>query len=304
MRLLAEDASLLETEETRVFYKTISGQQDSIASWIDSNIESIREEFCVKKNSEIGILVRGGVSGLVIKSALETKHRYLASHPLEEHFSLWARLFCQLLSYRFDTTITAQEIAEQASVSLAKPALKSLKTTIRQLRVVGQEKLVEPMIAVAETLIPNARSDDAVNLLIDSLAGDLQSFFSPAKDDEIQIMSLHKSKGLEFNVVFHLDLYEWVLPAKRPGENNDFDNPVYPSSEQDAKLHYVGITRARNACFLCTSTRRVSRDYKTGSLVSRNGSPSEFFQIHDLNELREISPYLSLIHISEPTRPY
>ncbi|MCI5166777.1 MAG: ATP-dependent helicase [Candidatus Electrothrix sp. GM3_4] len=111
----------------------------------------------------------------------------------------------------------------------------------------------------------------------------LPDFFKDAKDDEIQIMSLHKAKGLEFDVVFHLDLHEWVLPSKRPGPGTDWNNPVYPTLEQDANLHYVGITRARTACFLCTASQRVN-SYGT----VRQASPSEFFAIHNLSESRII----------------
>ncbi len=156
---------------------------------------------------------------------------------------------------------------------------------------IKQVDLAGPIVAIAEMLLPNGRTDEAVHLLKDSLTDDLANSFEPASDDEVQIMSLHKSKGLEFDIVFHLDMYEWILPAKIPGPNSDFDNPVYPSLEQDIKLHYVGITRARKACFLCTSSRRGARDFNTGQPVARNGSPSDFLRINKLDELRKPSPF-------------
>ncbi len=48
--------------------------------------------------------------------------------------------------------------------------------------------------------------------------------------------------------------------------------------------------RARKACFLCTSTKRGANDFNTGQPVTRNGNPSEFFKVHKLEELREVSP--------------
>ena len=290
MRLLSKDASLLDAEECRVFYKSADGNQESIAVWIDSRIEDLKEKYSVNKNSEIGILVKGNASGSLVDSALKTKHRYFISHPLEVHFSLWARLFCQLLTYRFDQSVTAQEIIDESTLILSRPELKGVKAIIRKLRMVKQVELSGPIVAIAEALLPNGRSDEAVQLLEDSLTGDLADSFEPANDDEVQIMTLHKSKGLEFDVVFHMDMYEWILPAKRPGPNNDFENPVYPSLEQDLNLHYVGITRARKACFLCTSTQRGMIDFNTGQPTTRNGKPSEFFQFPKLIELRETSP--------------
>ena len=94
-------------------------------------------------------------------------------------------------------------------------------------------------------------------------------------------MTLHKSKGLEFDVVLHLDLYEWIFPNKRPGPNNDFNNPVYGNLEQDLNLHYVGITRAKKACFLISSTKRTNNNNE-----ERNGRDSEFLWIENIDELR------------------
>ena len=291
MRLLREDASLLDADQCHVFDKSTDGNQESITAWIDSIMERLRKQYGVKNNSDIGILVRGGIGGSLVDSSLKTKHRYFIGHPLEVHFSLWARLFCQLLAYRFNQTVTAQGIVEESSAALSKSELKAVKMIIRQLRMVEQAKLADPIVAIAEVLIPNGRSEEAIDLLENSLTSDLASSFAPASDDEVQIMSLHKSKGLEFDVVFHMDLYEWILPAKRPGEGGDFNNPVYPSLEQDSKLHYVGITRARKACFLCTSTRRDTIDFNTREQVTRTGNPSEFFRINKLAELREASPF-------------
>lgn len=98
-------------------------------------------------------------------------------------------------------------------------------------------------------------------------------------------MTIHKSKGLEFDLVFHLDLHEWVLPSKQPGENNDFDHPIYKDIAQDRNLHYVGITRARKLCVLCTSTRRTNPKNQ-----DKVGKPSEFFAENHLEQLRIVSP--------------
>ena len=46
------------------------------------------------------------------------------------------------------------------------------------------------------------------------------------------LMNLHKSKGLEFNLVFHLNLHEWVFSLKHP-INGDFKHLKYESWQQD-----------------------------------------------------------------------
>jgi DNA helicase-2/ATP-dependent DNA helicase PcrA len=86
-------------------------------------------------------------------------------------------------------------------------------------------------------------------------------------------MTLHKSKGLEFDLVFHLDLYRWILPQF----NGDY--------AQDLNLHYVGITRAKEACILCNSTHRHNSNDQI--VVAED---SEFLSLEGLPELRVDSP--------------
>ena len=90
-------------------------------------------------------------------------------------------------------------------------------------------------------------------------------------------MTLHKSKGLEFDAVFHLDLYKSVLPAKQ--SHNDTKK-----MEEDKNLHYVGITRAKKCCFLLTSTKSIV-NYKA-EIQEWNSNPSEFLEIKNLIPLR------------------
>ena len=82
----------------------------------------------------------------------------------------------------------------------------------------------------------------------------MASFLPPA-DNEIQLLTLHKAKGLEFDIVFHLNLYQWILPQYK----GDYS--------QDLNLHYVGITRAKKCCVLCTSTHRQSNGHINPSLT-------------------------------------
>ena len=60
------------------------------------------------------------------------------------------------------------------------------------------------------------------------------------KGDEknvVSIMTIHAAKGLEFDIVYHLNLNEWELPKKKI-EDNDFDHPQYPTWNQDLDLHW------------------------------------------------------------------
>ena len=275
LRFLDEKAELIETDEIRVFHKHCCGNTASISAWIDESIPQFVDKYDVEKFSEIGILVRGGGTGREINSSLLSKHRYFDTHPLENHLSLWAKIFAALLSYRYNDNDTAQDIIEISGTRISASEIRKVKTQIRKVRKVADDELYDQLVEIAQDLLPKAISEEAVRLLTESDPATLPEFFKAAEDDEIQIMSLHKAKGLEFDIVFHLDLHEWVLPAKRPGPGNDWDNPEYPTLEQDANLHYVGITRARKACFLCTADQRVN---SCGE--AKQAHPSEFLSLN------------------------
>lgn len=92
------------------------------------------------------------------------------------------------------------------------------------------------------------------------------------KDSQgVQLMSLHSAKGLEFTIVFLVGLEEGLLPHAR-----SFMSPE--DLEEERRLCYVGITRAKQKLFISYATMR----YAFGS--SAQNLPSRF--------LREISPSL------------
>lgn len=93
----------------------------------------------------------------------------------------------------------------------------------------------------------------------------LLNSYIPASENEINLMTLHKSKGLEFNIVFHMDLYRWILP-------NEYGDEA--AQMQDLNLHYVGITRAIDVCYLMNGTERYRS--RQGDFVTAEPSPFLF----------------------------
>lgn len=282
LKLLDQRYSPIPTDSIRVFHKHCSGGTSSISAWIDSTLEAMMQTYECNKRSEVGILARSGRTCEEIHSSLSVRHRYLQAHPLETHLSLWSKLFVVLLSYRYDKSKTVQEIIDGLDTKMIVGDLRKVKAEIKKVRAIDSAKLFDHLERLAGMLLPNAQSAAAVQILREADVSELPDFFKPAEDDEVQVMTLHKSKGLEFNVVFHLDLHEWVLPAKQPGVSNDFNNPVYTSMEEDRKLHYVGITRARKACVFCTSDQRTN---SRGRIL--NADLSEFLTQPHLTSLRD-----------------
>jgi ATP-dependent DNA helicase Rep len=69
-----------------------------------------------------------------------------------------------------------------------------------------------------------------------------------ASDDSVQLMTLHASKGLEFPHVFIIGMEEKLLPHRASIEDGNI--------EEERRLAYVGITRARQTLSMTMARKR------------------------------------------------
>lgn len=274
-------------QDIRVFEVTTVGTTESISKWIDKQTTGIMERYKVEKLKDIGVLIRNGATGEIVDKSLQTPHRFFQSNILDEHFGLWSLLFSALIKYYYDISITVEQIISSLPFTYNDKLRRQLRSIIKQIRSMQPscDEFIDHCVSIALLTLPNAKSDKSIELLRRVIfdASQLGSFY-PAKDDEIQIMTLHKAKGLEFDIVFHLDLSEWVFPSKRPNSlpngKPDWDDIVC-EWDQELNLHYVGITRARKACYLCNSSQRINY---SGTAVT--AKPSEFLLLPELLPFR------------------
>ena len=80
--------------------------------------------------------------------------------------------------------------------------------------------------------------------------------------DRISLLTLHAAKGLEFPVVFIVGCEDGILPLT-------FGAAEPAALEEERRLFYVGVTRAKTRLFLCRATQRLWR----GRLQSLPPSP-------------------------------
>ncbi|WKZ46461.1 MAG: UvrD-helicase domain-containing protein [Anaerolineales bacterium] len=76
------------------------------------------------------------------------------------------------------------------------------------------------------------------------------------------LLTLHAAKGLEFGAVFIVGLDDGILPHSR-----SFDNPE--SMEEERRLFYVGITRAKDKLYLIRAIQRGGRGSQEETFPSR-----------------------------------
>jgi DNA helicase-2/ATP-dependent DNA helicase PcrA len=76
------------------------------------------------------------------------------------------------------------------------------------------------------------------------------------------LLTLHAAKGLEFGAVFLTGLDDGILPHSR-----SFDEP--DGMEEERRLFYVGITRAKDRLYLLRSVQRGGRGWSEETFPSR-----------------------------------
>ena len=131
--------------------------------------------------------------------------------------------------------------------------------------------------------------ESADNKLSDFLEGiTLSSDIDNMEETEetVTLMTLHSAKGLEFPVVFLVGMEEGIFPGyKSIGEPKEL--------EEERRLCYVGITRAKEHLFLTCSKQRTIFGSTSCNQVSRflREIPSDLLDGYDetLGEKKEIS---------------
>lgn len=291
--LLNPKTELIPVDINQIYFSRIDGDEISIAKWIDKKIDSIQKIFKVNNRNQIAILTRGNRTAEIINSNIESPHRLFVSNELDNNLNIWSAIFSNLLYFVFDKTFKFIDVVEVFSSyeRFSSSDLKKLNAFKKNIEVISNGKPIDikglktEFIKIAKIIAPGLESQESIDLLDSVLNNSIElNSYQTANDNEINILTLHKSKGLEYDVVIHLDLYEWVFPNKGPGPNNDFNNPIYGDWNQDLNLHYVGLTRARKGCILVSSTERHNNE-----MVKRQGKNSEFLKLNGIEKLRYIS---------------
>lgn len=81
-------------------------------------------------------------------------------------------------------------------------------------------------------------------------------------DDVVTLMTIHSAKGLEFEVVFLVGMEEGIFPHQNSFLEQD-------GIEEERRLCYVGITRAKKRLYLLNARRRMLYGRETMNLPSR-----------------------------------
>ncbi|MGZ3417580.1 MAG: ATP-dependent helicase [Polyangiales bacterium] len=125
------------------------------------------------------------------------------------------------------------------------------------------------------------------------------------KEQVVTLTTLHGSKGLEYDVVFLIGLEEGILPHKRTVAPNANDAPIEfktdasgaavpvdDAIDEERRLFYVGVTRAKERLYLCRSRARSARGQPIARIPSRflADVPEHLLETREVAEIVKQSP--------------
>lgn len=108
---------------------------------------------------------------------------------------------------------------------------------------------------------------EAIELFLEeaSLMSDQDELDEKGKENKVRLMTVHASKGLEYDYVFITGMEEGLFPYERMdevGKKSDSE------SEEERRLFYVAITRACKKVYLCYTMMRTifgAKQFRTKS---------------------------------------
>ncbi|MDR1949177.1 MAG: UvrD-helicase domain-containing protein [Spirochaetaceae bacterium] len=118
----------------------------------------------------------------------------------------------------------------------------------------GKKTQVPDSDDVLNRLIHAAAFYDGLREFLDTLAVSGNADLPEIKREGVRIMTIHGSKGLEFDHVFIPALEEGLLPLTLFEENRDVPDTLI---EEEQRLLYVAMTRSRRGLYLSRSESRT-----------------------------------------------
>ena len=163
-------------------------------------------------------------------------------------------------------------ISELIKITLKKTgytqALQNEKTIEAENRIENLNELLTVAIEFEEQFAENSLSEFLEGITLSSYVDNLEE-----EEEAVTLMTLHSAKGLEFPVVFLVGMEEGIFPGyKSISEPKEL--------EEERRLCYVGITRAKENLFLTCSKQRTIFGSTSYNPISRflNEIPEELLE--------------------------
>ena len=136
-------------------------------------------------------------------------------------------------------------------------ALENENTVEAENRIANLDEFLTVTMEFEEEFAENSLDEFLAGITLSSDLDDMED-----AEDSVTLMTLHSAKGLEFPVVFLVGMEEGIFPGyKSIGDEKEL--------EEERRLCYVGITRAKQYLFMSCSRQRTMFGSTTCNMVSR-----------------------------------
>ena len=144
-----------------------------------------------------------------------------------------------------DKMLISELVKETLSKTGYTKALKDENTIEAESRIQNLDEFLTVAMEFEEESADNTLQEFLENMTLTTDLDNMQD-----EDDCVILMTLHSAKGLEFETVFLVGMEEGIFPGfKSIGEPQEL--------EEERRLFYVGITRAKRFLFLTCAKRRT-----------------------------------------------
>ena len=200
-----------------------------------------------------GVITQPNETGLAVSAATQTKLMKFRDMILR---------FQQL---------AAEQTAEQAGVTIVKEC--GIISDIYQDNSpenLSRQENVNELVNGLDDFVQSRQEEDNHNVSISDYLSEVSLLSDVDTDrgdseDKVTLMTVHSAKGLEFNTVFVVGLEENLFPSQ-------MGSGSLREMEEERRLFYVAITRAKAHCFLTYAKSR----YRYGKMEF--GNPSRFLR--------------------------
>lgn len=148
-------------------------------------------------------------------------------------------------------------------------------TEYARFRRMNPEDLFEILDQIQETA-RNCHSTEEWFQYIEEYGQELKKQIEAGRREEkdgVTLTTMHSSKGLEYEVVFVMDLIEGTSPHKKAVKDADL--------EEERRLVYVALTRARTYLFLCSVKEMFQKEVKISRYIREIRNDREVFKEGD-----------------------
>lgn len=113
----------------------------------------------------------------------------------------------------------------------------------------------ENKLAILRTLASREASPAAFLARMEALQEIIQQK-ETNPDCQVYLSTIHASKGLEYDTVYLMDVIDGILPEQVPASQRFASKKEKEIYEEERRLFYVGVTRAKNRLYLFTANRK------------------------------------------------